>query len=346
MAGENPTAAPAPAPEAQPQGQQPTHHSQRQPRDKAQRFAGPPAPGTPEAQQQPASSKRRFVLGIEDGKEVAEELDDAQVAEQLKAARARAYLDKVATQKLQRAGEMAKKAQTAEQVAQALATGDAAKIRAYFEQQKKDPADTLAGVLEAILKEDEMTDEQKELAAAKAQLAAMEEEKRRTQEESEVRTFHARMDQIRPEVEKVWTHALAQENLPKTEAMMETAAGIFLTALEAGQRLSPEQVAELTRLELVEAQKGLVESMEPSHLFQHFPGALKKLDEALTPEEFEQRLPQLAKRYWGYLAAKVRGNARRGTPAPAGAPRPTPKPQEEGGLEAMDPYFANKLRAR
>lgn len=350
MAGETPAApaAPAqtPAPQAQPQGQQPTHHSARQPRDEGQRFAGPPGQQPPPAEGQQAPSapqRRRFVLGIENGKEVAEELDDAQIAERLKAERNRRYLEKTATERFQRASELVKKAQTAEQVAQALATGDAAKIRAYFEQQKKDPKEALAGVLEAILAEEEMSPAEKELAATKAQLAAMEEERRRGQEEAEVRAFQDRMDRIRPEVEKVWTHALAQENLPKTEAMMETAAGIFLTALEAGQRLSPEQVAELTRLELVEAQKGLVESMEPAHLFQHFPGALKNLDESLSPEEFEQRLPNLAKRYWGFLAARVRGTSRRGSQQPAVAARPATRPQEEG-MEAMDPYFAQKLR--
>lgn len=348
MAGETPTApaAPAqtPAPQAQPQGQHPTHHSARQPRDEAQRFAGPPGQQPAEGQQPPpAPSKRRFTF-VEDGKEVAEELDDAAIEQIVRTERNRRYLDKVATQKLQRASELAKKAQTSEEVAQALASGDAKKIRAYFEQQKKDPKEALATVLEAILAEEEMTPEQKELAAAKAQLAAMEEEKRRGQEEAEVRAFQDRMDRIRPEVEKVWSHALGQENLPKTEAMMEVSASIFLTALEAGQRLSPEQVAELTRIELVEAQRPVIEAMEPGHLFQHFPKALQKLDEGLTPEEFEQRFPKLAKRYWGFLAAKVRG-PRRGAQPAASALHQAQKPQEDG-LEAMDPYLAGKLRAR
>jgi hypothetical protein len=349
MAGETtaPHAAPAqtPEPETQPQGQQPTHHSQRQPRDDAKRFAGPPAQGAPEAQPQTPASRRKFVF-VEEGKEVVEELDDAEIEQRIRAERNRRYLDKTATQKLQRAGEMTKKAQTSEEVAQALATGDAKKIKAYFAQQKKDPKEALATVLEAILAEDDLTPEQQELAAANAKIAAMEEERRREMEEREVGAFQARMDQIRPEVEKVWGHALNQEGLPKTEQMLETAASIFLTALEAGQRLSPEQVAELTRLELVEAQKGLVESMDPAHLFQHFPGALQKLDENLSPEEFEQRLPRLAKRYWAYLAAKVRGTARR----PGQQPQPTPTPRqptktEEGG-GVLDPYLAGKLRAR
>jgi hypothetical protein len=347
MAGET-TAAPAapaqtPAPQAQPQGQQPTHHSARQPRDEGQRFAGPPGEGAPET---PAAKATRLRLEyIEDGKPVVEELDDVQVRERLLAERNRRYLDKQATQKMQRASEIAKQAKSFEEVAQALATGDAKKIRAYFEQQKKDPKEALAGVLEAILAEDEMSPAEKELAAANAKLAAMEEEKRRSQEEAEVKAFKDRMDRIRPQVEEAWNHCLKQENLPKTEAMMEVAAGIFLTALEAGQRLSPEQVAELTRLELVDAQKGLVESMETAHLFQHFPGALKKLDEGLSPEEFEQRFPNLAKRYWGFLAAKVRGTARRGAQPPTAPARPAQQPQEEG-VEAMDPYFAGKLRAR
>lgn len=349
MAGETPApAAPAqtPAPQSQPQGQQPTHHSARQPRDEGQRFAGPPgqaAPAEGQAPAQAAPARRRFVLGIENGKEVAEELDDDQLLERLKAERNRRYLEKTSTERFQRASELAMKAQTSEEVVQALATGDAKKIRAYFEGQKKDPKEVIAGVLEAILAEDEMSPAEKELAAANAKLAALEEEKRRGQEEAEVKAFHSRMDQIRPEVERVWGHCLAQENLPKTEATMEKTAEIFLTALEAGQRLSPEQVAELARIELVDAQRGLIESMEPNHLFQHFPAALQKLDEALAPEDFEQRFPKLAKRYWSFLAAKVRGNVRRGAPAPAGPQRPAPKPQDEG-VEAMDPYFANKLR--
>lgn len=351
MAGETPTApaAPAqmPAPQAQPQGQQPAHHSARQPRDEAQRFAGPPGQAAPaEGQQPPATPARLKRVFKEAGQDVTVELTEDELWQEYQRARATQYKEKVATERFQRASEIAKKAQTSEEVAQALATGDAKKIRAYFEQQKKDPKEALAVVLEAILAEEEMTPEQRELAAANAKIAAMEEQQRRGQEEAGVKAFQARMDQIRPEVEKVWGHCLAQENLPKTEAMMETAASIFLTALEAGQRLAPEQVAELVRLELVEAQRGLIESMEPAHLFQHFPAALQKLDEALAPEEFEQRFPKLAKRYWGFLAAKVRGNARRGAPAPAGTTRPAPKQQEEAGTEAMDPYFANKLRAR
>jgi hypothetical protein len=287
-------------------------------------------------------SRRKFVF-VEEGKEVVEELDDAEIEQRIRAERNRRYLDKTATQKLQRAGEIAKKAQTSEEVAQALATGDATRIRAYFEQQKKDPAEALAVVLEAILAEKEMSPEQKELAATKAQLAALEEEKRRNQEDGEVRAFQARMDQIRPEVQRVWSHALSQENLPKTEAMLEKSAEIFLSALAEGARLAPEQVAELTRLELVEAQKGLVESMDPAHLFQHFPGALRKLDEILSPEEFEQRLPKLAKRYWAHLAAKVRGAARRGQqPQTAQAPRQPTRTEQDGGT--LDPYLQGKLR--
>jgi hypothetical protein len=346
MAGETPTAPAAPAQTPAPDAQQPGHHSQRQPRDDAKRFAGPPTQGTPDAQAAgvpPSRLKRTFT---ENGQPVTVELSEDELWQEYQRARASQYKEKAATERFQRASEIAKKAQVSEQVAQALVAGDPDALEDYFEKNGKDPADALADVLEAILKKREMTPEQRENAKLRAENAAIKEEQRRSQEEAETRAFQDRVDRIRPELEKVWSHALAQENLPKTEATMERAAEIFLTALSTGQRLSPEQVAELTRLELVEAQKGLVESMEPTHLFQHFPGALKKLDESLSPEEFEQRLPNLAKRYWGHLAAKVRGNARRGAPAPAGTSRPAPKPQEEGGLEAMDPYFANKLRAR
>ena len=353
MAGET-TATPAapaqtPAPQAQPQGQQPAHHSARQPRDEAQRFAGPPgqvAPVAPaEGQQPPAAPARLKRIFKEGGQDVTVELTEDELWQEYQRARATQYKEKVATERFQRASELARKAQTAEQVAQALANKDHDALEAYFEKNGQDPADALADVLDAILKKREMTPEQQENARLRAENAAIKEEQRRNEEEAGVKAFQARMDQIRPEVEKVWGHCLAQENLPKTEAMMETAAGIFLTALEAGQRLAPEQVAELVRLELVEAQRGLIESMEPAHLFQHFPAALQKLDDGLSPEDFEQRFPKLAKRYWAFLAAKVRGNARRGAQPPVSAPRTVQQPREEG-VEAMDPYFANKLRPR
>lgn len=344
MAGETPTAPAAPAP-AQPQGQQPApqHHSTRQPRDEGQRFAGPPAQTSPgEAPPPAAPSKRRYVLGIENGQEVAEELDDAEIAERLKGARARQYLEKQATQRFQRASELVKEAETAKQVVQALTKKDPAALKAYFEQQGQDPADALAEVLEAILQEREMSPEQKELAKLRAEAAALKEQQRRGQEEHEVRAFQERMDRIRPELHKVWGHCLEQEGLPKTERMMETAAGVFLAALEAGHRLAPEQVAELTRQELVEAHRPLVESMEPAHLFKHYPAAIQRLDDGLAPEDFEKNFPNLSKRYWAFLAAKVRGPARRGTQAPATTPRPAATPQKDGG-GVMDPYFVGKL---
>jgi hypothetical protein len=346
MAGETPAApaAPAQTPAQQPQGQQPTHHSALQPRDEGKRFAGPPGQAAPaEGQQTPVAPARLKRTFKENGQDVTVELSEDELWQEYQRAKAIQFKERAATERFQRASELAKKAQVSEQVAQALVAGDPDALESYFEKNGKDPADALADVLEAILKKREMTPEQRENAKLRAENAAIKEEQRRGQEEAEVKAFQDRMDRIRPQVEETWNHCLKQENLPKTEAMMEVAAGIFLTALEAGQRLSPEQVAEITRLELVDAQKGLVESMEPAHLFQHFPGAMKKLDEGLTPEEFEQRFPALAKRYWGFLAAKVRGTARRGAqPAPAPA-RPAPKPQEEG-VEAMDPYFAQKLR--
>lgn len=348
MAGENPTApaAPAQTATAQPQGQQPTpqHHSTRQPRDEGQRFAGPPGESSPAGGEPPAVPSSRLKRTFkENGQDVTVELTEDELWGEYQRAKAIQYKERAATQTFQRASELVKKAQTAEQVAAALASGDAGRIRAYFEQQKKDPVEALSGVLEAILAEDEMTPEQKELAAAKAQLAAMEEEKRRGQEETEVHAFQERMDRIRPELHKVWGHCLEQEGLPKTERMMETAAGVFLAALEAGHRLAPEQVAELTRQELVEAHRPLVESMEPAHLFKHYPAAIQRLDEDLAPEDFEKNFPNLSKRYWAFLAAKVRGPARRGSQAPAHRPAATP-PKEGGGV--MDPYFVGKLRAR
>jgi len=351
MAGETTNATPAAPtlpPTAQSQGQQPgapQHHSARQPRDEGQRFAGPPAQTPPGEVPVPATlSKRRYVLGIEDGKEVSEELDDAEIAERLKAARARQYLEKQATQRFQRASELVKEAETAKQVAQALVQKNPAALRAYFEQNGQDPANALADVLEAILQEREMSPEQKELAKLRAQNAALEEQRRRTEEDGKARAFQETMDRIRPEVQRVWSHALEQESLPKTEAMLERAAEIFLTALDAGQHLSPEQVAELTRMEMVEAQRALVETMDPSHVFKHYPGMVQKLDEGLTPEQFEQKFPKLAKRYWAFLAAKVKGPARRGAAPAPGAPRPAAKPQEDGG-GVMDPYLMGKVRS-
>lgn len=321
------------------------HHSQRQPRDDAQRFAkdGKPAQGQPI----PGRFKRKVKRN---GQEVEEEASEEELWRARDELARRSHLDRASTERFQRASQIQKEAETAKQVAQAIASKDFSGLRGYFEQNKLNPKEALADLLEAAIQDESMTPEQRELVELRAEKAARAESERRQKEDAEVEAFYQEVDEIRPQVEEVWEHALEGSTLPKTAKMMEITARIFLEAAEAGTKLSPEQVAEFARWELVEVNGNLVNELEPMQLVQHFAPLSKKINESMSAEDFEKAWPDLAKRYHRALVSRLRGgtapSTRGAVPATNGQQgSPTPRLKAREKAEALaDPFLADIIR--
>jgi hypothetical protein len=310
------------------QGQSAGHHSQRQPRDDAQRFAKdgkPPAP----------ARLRRTVK--RNGKDVEEEADEAELWGARDQVARIQHMERASTQRFQRASELVKDAETAKQVAQAIASKDFSTLRGYFEKNKLNPKEALADLLDAAIQDEEMTPEQRELVQLRAEKAASVEQQRRQKEDAEVETFYKEVDALRPQVEEVWKHALEKTTLPKTAKMMEITSRIYLEAAEAGTQLSPEQVAEFARWELVDVNGPLVNELEPMQLVQHFGPLSKKIDESMAPEDFEKAWPNLAKRYHRLLVARLKGGGTTRGAAPPPRPRPTTGKQGGDQRPLLDP---------
>lgn len=328
---------------AQP-GQQPDkggHHSARQPRDDGKRFAGPPAPegGQPPETMQPAAVTRFTRKVKRNGAEVEESADLEELWRYRDEVDRYKALERASTQRFQRASELTKQNETIQQVVEGLEKGDLDPVRRYFQGKNLGPKEVkekLADLLEAAIEDEELSPEQRELIQLRAEKAALEARERQRGEDEEAKKFEAEVDALRPQVEQVWKHALEQTSLPKTPEMMEATARIFLEAAEAGTRLSPEQVAEYARWELVEANGGLVNELEPAQFLKHFAPLAKKLDENLSAEDFEKALPALARRYHQLLVSRIRGTAStRGGTKPARPAPVEPKPQDERML--LDP---------
>jgi hypothetical protein len=328
----NTTQAPGTTPSAQ------GHHSQRQPRDEAKRFT------------------RKVTRH---GKEEVEEATEDDLWRSKDEVLRLQHLNKASTERLQRASALSKEAETAKKVAQAIASKDFSSLRGYFEQNKLNPKEALADLLEAALQDETISPEQRELMALRAEKSAREEEDRRRAEDSEVEAFYKEVDALRPEVEQVWQHALTKTSLPKTAKMMEVTARIFLEAAEAAKEaekagrpahyLSPEQVAEYARWELVEVNGGLVNELEPMQFIQHFAPLAKKIDDSMTAEDFEKALPNLAKRYHRMLVAKLKGGAApnaRGTAGQRSEPTRPGKPRQSPGGQALASSFVDDLLSR
>lgn len=326
-----------------PQGSQQGHHSQRQPRDEAQRFA------KDGKAQEGAATPQRFKRTVtRHGKPQDEELSLDELwraRDELDRVR---HLEKASTDRFQRASQLNKEAETAKQVASAIAKKDFTSLRGYFEQNKLNPKDALADLLEAAIQDENMTPQERELVQLRAEKAARDEAERRRDEDAEVAEFNREVDALRPEVEEVWKHALEATTLPKTAKMMEITARIFLEAAEAGTKLSPEQVAEFARYELVEVNGGLVNELEPMQLVKHFSPLSKKINEGMSAEDFEKAWPDLAKRYHKHLVAKMRGGGApntRGAPPASQQTNGTPRPRAKSNGETLaDPFLADLIR--
>lgn len=316
------------------QGATQGHHSQRQPRDEAQRFA---KDGTPPGQQPAAKRfKRKVKRNGQDVEEEATEEEFWRARDEL--ARIQS-LNKTSTERFQRASEIEKKAQSAQQIAQALAKRDLGPLKDYFAQNKLNPKDALADLLEKALQDEQITPEQRELMQLRAEKAAREEQDARQKEDAEVDAFYREVDALRPETEAIIQHALTQTTLPKTAAMIQTVARIYLEAAEAGTKLAPEQVAEFARWELVDVNGGLVNEMEPTQFLKHYAPMVKKLDEGMSAEDFEKALPGLAKRYQRLLYTRVSGGGATRGRQPASSNGAAPPRAGKAAPGLMDPFL-------
>lgn len=327
-------------------GGQQGHHSQRQPRDDAKRFAKDGKPLGQEQQGQPSSRFKRVVK--RHGKDVEEEADLSELWSARDERDRLKHLDKASTERLQRASQLAKDAETAKGVAKAIADKDFSSLRGYFEQNKLNPKEALADLLEAAIQDESISPAERELVQLRAEKAAREEADRRREEDAEVEAFHREVDELRPQVEEVWKHALESTALPKTAKMMEVTSRIFLEAAEAGSRLSPEQVAEFARWELVEVNGGLVNELEPMQLVQHFQPLSQKINTSMSAEDVEKAWPDLFKRVHRLLVSRVRGGgapSTRGDAAPGTRPSPKPKPNaKDDGRALGDPFLDDLLK--
>ena len=323
-----PTQADAPGQgQQQPAQGQRTHHSATQPRDGAQRFAGPP--GTqPEAQERPeeqlAAPRRLKVVYREHGKDIEEELTEDELVESRRQLRALRHREQISTERFQRAGQLAQEAKDAQVLAKALAEGDYSKIAAYYAKNGKQPVEVLGNLLERALAERDMDPKERALAEREARIAQHEAEIARQEEERESATFNQKVSEQRQQLHNAWGHLLEQQDLPKTEQMLDIAAQLFMESVEAtGGKgaLAPEQLASLTRWHLVDATaKPVVNGMEAPQFLKHFsgPGSIvEKIDKGLEPEAFLERFPDLGNRLLRHFLKQARGqNPRTSQPAP------------------------------
>lgn len=332
-----PVAQPTPGATPEPQeAPKPPHHSQRQPRDEAKRFAGPP--GEQPAQQEPKPEhplppRRIKARYKENGQEIEEEVTEEELIEDRRRLRALRFKETEAKEREKRAAALVKQADEARLVAEALENGDLEPLKAYYAKRGKEPVDGLAELLQKALDERDMDPRERALAEKEAELARREAEIQQRQEQEHAQAFLARVDKNREMLHEVWGKLLEQSDLPKTPDMLEASARIFMTAIQASQGqhvLSHEQVAELTREEMLDATaRPLVNAMSHTQFLKNFGGQgsiLEKLDESLSPEELLKHMPRAAERFHRYLYQEAR-KARRG-------PAPTQKPQQRSSGEA------------
>jgi hypothetical protein len=302
----------------------PAHHSAHQPRDDGKRFAGPPARPEEGQEAEPPTEEPLEFRFQENGQEVVERKTRAEVAEELRLARAIRHKDQVATQRFQRAGQLAKESEEARAVAKAIEEGDYSKLRDYYAARGKQPVDVLAGLLEKALDERDMDPKDRELAQLRAEKAAFEEEQRQQLEDRETHAFMQQVEKQKDMLHNTWGHVLEQKFLPKNERVMDVAASIFMESLEATggkASLSPEQVAELTRWELIDStSKPLINGLEVPQFLKHFSGEgsiIEKIDKGMSAEDFLKAFPGLADRFHRHLVKLARSQSSRSS-----APRP------------------------
>lgn len=349
----NPAAAQDPATPPQPGTEAPKpHHSATQPRDDGKRFAGPPGTAQEQPGQEAHATPRKIAVRYkENGAERVEELTEEELVESHRRAKALAYKEKVATERFRRADELAKQSAEAQEVAKALAEGDFSKLQAYYQRNNKNPVDVLAGLLEKALDTRDMDPKEREIAEREAKLAQREAEVAQQQEERLTAEFQRQVDETREKLHATWGALLERSDLPKTEQMLETAAGIWLEALEAtGGKAMPtdEQIADLTRYQLLEStSKPLLNTLSVPQFLKHFSGEgslLARLDSEMTPEQLVEALPGLAQRFHRYLVGQARSQARGGRPSPQPQQRPAVQTQgsEDGG--ALDPWLHSRIK--
>jgi hypothetical protein len=356
--GTTPGATPGAQPQPQPREATPPphHHSARQPRDDGKRFAGPPSP-TPETakpqegQPPPAPAKLKGKYK-ENGQEVEEEATEAELWEDRRRLRALQYERRESQERLRRAGELANEAADAKAVAKAMAEGKFDTLREFFARNNAQPVEVLGNLLEAALNERDMDPKDRELAQLRSEKAQLEAERQQQQESVRAERFNQDVAKHREGLHRTLGALLERQDLPKTEEMLEKASEIYLASIDATEGKAPlsfEQVADLTRWQLVDATaKPVINSLEVPQFLRHFGGEgsiLSKLDASLSPEDFERTFPALARRFHQDLIRRARSSRTHGAvpKQPTPAPRTEAEPSEPG---ALDPWLAGRISKR
>jgi hypothetical protein len=313
MSDETTTADVGETDEAGQQEQGQTHHSARQPRDDAKRFAGAPAP------QETAEPRKLRLKFKENGQEREEELTEEQVAEEIRRARASRFKLKEADQKMSRVDAMAKELSEAREVAAAIASGDYSKVKAYYAKNGKIPVAELSNMLDKALQEEEMDPKDREIAELRAEKEAAEAARKELETKHQDAERQRQIDAMRPKVMAAINAALERPDLPKTPELVQTVAQIKIESMEAGAPLSDDDAAEFAKWQLVESQAPMMNS--------------------LTPEQFEKHFEPLAKAYHAHLIKKAKAIHR------GGGQKPAPKPREdtratgqESEVQVYNPY--------
>jgi hypothetical protein len=289
----------------QEQGQPQAHHSARQPRDDAKRFAGAPTP------QEPAEPRKLRLKFRENGQEREEELTEEQAAEEIRRARWYKHKEKAADQRMSRADEIAKGSEEARKVAEALAKGDYSTLKGYFQKHGRQPVEALSLALDQALQEAEMDPKDLEIATLKAEKEAAEAARKELETKQQDADRQRQIEAMRPKVMAAINAALERPDLPKTPELVQTVAQIKIESMEAGAPLSDEDAAEFAKWQFVESQAPMMNS--------------------LTPEQFEKHFESLAKAYHAHLIKKAKAIHR------GGGQKPAPKPRESEPVNGKEP---------
>lgn len=307
-----PSSAPAAGSPAQPTAS--PHHSHSQPRDTG-RFAGPPQPGGAQFGETPAEAAERIRLQFrENGKDITEELTVQELAELRRRSRAGEMHAREASQRLERADQLAQQARMEREALEASRQSILGDPNALTDFLRKNggkgfnPMSFLTKALESLLNEQDLTPEQRELAALKAEKAEMEAERERQQQDQRAQDFNRQVAEKRAQWHQTLSDALDQHGMPATEEAIEAASRYTLSAMKQGLRVSPEQVAEYAR----------------AQTFHHFSGITKGMDGAAIKQAF----PDIYRAVHQHLVSQVRGG---GQQRPAQPTRPAARPAQPQG---------------
>lgn len=127
-----------------------------------------------------------------------------------------------------------------------------------------------ADVLETHLKEAEMTPEQKELAALKAEKAEREAAEKSAKEKAEAEVKAKQIEEMTQKFvaayQSQFVEALQSEGIPRTAGALNDIIQIVLDANENGWEVTPKEAAVIYRANTLEPQRAIFEAMDAAQL--------------------------------------------------------------------------------